>query len=113
MTNKYKQGEIGHRNWGLWEVLDCGESFCLKRLTLRCYSSISKQRHNYRSETWVVIAGSGTVTIDDDRFAATVGDVFYINAQQIHRLSAGEEGMVVIELQKGTLLDENDIERFV
>lgn len=112
MTNKYTIHETGTRKWGMWEVLDVGTYYCLKRLILKENTSISKQRHNHRAETWIVIAGKGSVAINGEIFEANVGDVFYIPVYAIHQLSSSNEKISVIELQKGDILDENDIERF-
>lgn len=112
MSNKYSIGEVGVRHWGQWEVLDVGEEFCLKRLTLDPNKQISKQHHYYRDETWIIVSGSGEVLIEDSLFPANVGGVFYIEKNKIHQLRSNESGIVVIELQKGSLLDEKDIIRF-
>lgn len=110
--NKYQIGETDQRTWGTWEVLDAGEGFCLKRLFLLPFQKISKQRHQYRGETWIIATGSGRVLIDKTWHHATPGNVFRIPKEQIHQLESLGEGLTVIELQTGKTLDEADIERF-
>lgn len=110
--NKYQIGETDQRSWGTWEVLDAGEGFCLKRLSLIPFHRISKQRHQHRNETWIIATGSGRVLIDATWHQAIPGDVFRIQKQQIHQLESLGEGLTVIELQTGEILDEKDIERF-
>ncbi len=112
MASKYTNGEKGQRNWGSWEVIKTDTNYCLKRLVLFPNSHISLQRHFFRSETWVITRGNGVVHIDDVNMSAKTGDIFNIEKKQIHQLKSGSEGMEVIELQTGELLDEQDIERF-
>lgn len=109
--NKYKIGDTDQRPWGTWEVLDAGNSFCLKRLTLSPCQRISKQRHQHRAETWIIVSGSGRVLIENRWNIANPGDVFRIQKRQIHQLESLETGLIVIELQSGDILDEADIER--
>lgn len=110
--NNYKIGEKDTRSWGTWEVIDAGDSFCLKRLKLYPNQHISKQRHQFRSETWIITFGSGRVLIDDAWYDACEGDVFNIPGKIVHQLVSHDNGLTVIELQKGSILDESDIERF-
>lgn len=112
MVNHYSLAEVGNRKWGFWEVLDSGSGFCMKRLKVNPRSSLSKQKHFHRAETWIVVAGNGSVLIEDTISPARVGDVFYIPMNAIHQLLSGAEGIEVIELQKGEILDENDIVRY-
>ena len=112
MATTYKNGEKGLRSWGSWEVVKTDESYCLKRLVLSPNSQISVQRHQFRSETWIITRGSGMVRIEDQTFVANTGDIFNIEKMEIHQLMSGPEGLEVIELQTGELLDEKDIERF-
>lgn len=111
--NKYTIGEIGQRDWGSWEVIDVGENFCLKKLILLPHSQISKQRHQFRSETWVIAAGAAQILINEQWYSALPGMIFRIQEKEIHQLRSLEYGVTVIELQKGEILDESDIERFL
>lgn len=110
--NNYQVGETDQRTWGTWEVLDAGEGFCLKRLTLLPCKKISRQRHQHRNETWIIAAGTGRVLIDNNWYPASPGNVFRISMKEIHQLESQEDGLTVIELQTGKILDEKDIERF-
>ena len=111
--NKYNIGDTDERSWGTWEVLDAGEGFCLKRLILKPTQKISRQKHKYRNETWIVVAGSGRVLINETWYTAEVGSVFRISKEEIHQLESFDKGLVVIELQSGEILDELDIERYI
>ena len=110
--NKYNIGDTDRRVWGTWEVIDSGEGFCLKRLTLIPCKRISRQRHQHRNETWVIVAGTGRVLIDKIWYSAKIGDIFRIPKETIHQLESSDDGLTVIELQTGKILDEADIERF-
>jgi mannose-1-phosphate guanylyltransferase len=60
----------------------------------------------------VVVAGEGTIECDDRQLAAAVGTTVFIPVGGLHRASAGAEALEIIEVQRGCLLSEEDIERF-
>ncbi|MDE5842317.1 MAG: cupin domain-containing protein [Muribaculaceae bacterium] len=104
------------RRWGEYRVLDrieCGDGFCAltKQLVLRPGASISYQRHNCRNEVWTFIDGEGEIVLDDARRRVRRGDVINIAKGQMHALRAITP-LTFIEVQHGSNLVEEDIERF-
>jgi mannose-6-phosphate isomerase-like protein (cupin superfamily) len=105
-----------HRPWGWYETLlppepeGCG--YAVKRLWLQPQGRISLQRHRQRSEHWVVVAGSGLLECAEDRIEAHPGVTLEVPLGAIHRASSGPEGLLIIEVQRGMVLREDDIERF-
>lgn len=107
-------GDFGRteRPWGWFEGLGRGEGYLVKRLWIGPGARISLQRHAHRVEHWVVVAGSGVLESDGQRLEAGAGTTFFIAPGAIHRASAGPSGLEIIEVQRGALLQEADIERF-
>lgn len=104
------------RRWGTYKVIDnieFADGFCAltKQLTLNPGCSISYQRHTFRDEIWTFIDGEGTIVIDDEIKTVHRGDVIVINRGQKHALKA-RTSLTFIEVQKGSNLVEEDIERF-
>ena len=94
-------------------MLDRGSAYCLKRLRVEPGQRISLQRHLGRSERWTVVAGRGLAWVDGVEHRLDIGDALQIPRGSTHRLAcAGDEPLVVIEVQLGSRLDEDDIERF-
>ncbi len=116
MTTKriftYSTGDRDERPWGSWEVLYVNTSCAIKRIIVAPGQVLSLQRHRYRSEHWVVIAGRARVTVDDAVFEAAANTAVFIPKMSIHRIEcSGEENLEFIEVQVGDRLDESDIER--
>lgn len=110
---QYTVGERGERPWGSWCVLDMQPYTVVKRLILVPGGRISLQRHNHRSERWVVLKGVATVLCDNETICLGKGESAIIPSGAIHRLSNDqEEALEVLEVQIGDLLSEEDIERF-
>lgn len=104
------------RRWGSYKVIDNIEfkdGFCAltKQLTLNPGCSISYQRHKYRDEVWTFIDGEGEIVIDGLRQNVSRGDTVTISKGQKHALKAITP-LTFIEVQRGSNLIEEDIERF-
>lgn len=104
------------RRWGEYKVIDNIEfpdGFCAltKQLTLRAGCSISYQRHTYRDEVWTFIDGEGEIVLDGERKPVKRGDVVNIPRSSLHALRATTP-LTFIEVQQGSNLVEEDIERF-
>lgn len=109
----YNVGEKGVRPWGEWQVLDMQPHVVVKRLLLRPGGRISLQRHQHRTERWIVTAGVATVVCDNNLMHLNVGESIMIPSGSIHRLSNnGTAPLALIEVQIGNYLSEEDIERF-
>jgi mannose-1-phosphate guanylyltransferase len=102
-----------HRPWGSFTVLEEGANHKIKRLAVKPGACISLQLHQHRSEHWVVVEGEARVTKDSEQLVLTRDQSTYIPAGTRHRLeNAGSEPLIVIEVQTGRYLGEDDIQRF-
>jgi mannose-6-phosphate isomerase-like protein (cupin superfamily) len=102
---------VVERPWGWFEPLGSGEGYLVKRLCIRAGQRISLQRHHHRSEHWVVVSGRGTLVCDTQNHEATAGCTLLIPCGALHRASAGDQDLLIVEVQRGALLSEDDIER--
>jgi len=103
-----------YRPWGWYETLLMEEGrFQVKRILVYPKGSLSLQSHKYRSEHWVVVNGTGNVTIDDQVKVITEGESVYIPVGAKHRIeNPGKKPMIFIEVQTGSYLQEDDIVRY-
>ena len=102
-----------HRPWGWFESLAIGERFQVKRIYVKPGGSLSLQSHNHRSEHWIVVAGTAKVTIDDESKIITEGQSIYVPLGSKHRMeNPGKLPMLLIEVQIGSYLGEDDIIRY-
>lgn len=114
--NNIPQAEIfpkDHRPWGWFESLTVSDKFQVKRIQVDPGASLSLQSHKYRSEHWIVVSGVAKVTVGDQIENLTEGQSVYVPVGKIHRMeNPGKEPMVLIEVQTGTYLGEDDIVRY-
>lgn len=102
-----------HRPWGTYTVLEEGNGFKIKRIEVKPGSSLSLQMHHHRSEHWIVVSGMAKVTIGDRELFVSTNESAYIHAGNKHRLeNPGLLRLVMIEVQSGGYLGEDDIVRF-
>ena len=102
-----------YRPWGWFESLAMGEGFQVKRIHVKPGAALSLQSHERRSEHWIVVEGTARVTIDDTVQTMAEGQSVYVPLGARHRLeNPGEFPMVLIEVQIGTYLGEDDIVRY-
>lgn len=102
-----------HRPWGQFESLERAENYQVKKLQIHPGGKISLQSHTKRSEHWVVVEGVATVVREGETYRLPVNHSIRIAPEQTHRLENREEGnLVVIEVQIGEYLGEDDITRF-
>jgi mannose-6-phosphate isomerase len=105
-------GERDERPWGTYVVVDEGESFLVKRITVRPGHRLSYQRHNRRDEHWVVVSGSGFVTVDGVDERVGVGSEVNVRRTAAHRVTNdGSADLTFVEVQTGDYFGEDDIER--
>lgn len=113
MINNYKRGDHDTRPWGEWEVIDCGNGFCVKRITVNPKGILSLQLHHFRAEHWIIVNGTATVTLEDEIITKKAGENVYIPIETKHRIqNNAAEPLIFIEIQSGKNLDENDIVRY-
>ena len=102
-----------HRPWGWFESLVIGARFQVKRIVVHPGAALSLQSHHHRSEHWIVVEGTARVTVDDDIRLVTENQSLYIPLGSVHRLeNPGKVDMVLIEVQTGSYLGEDDIIRY-
>lgn len=102
-----------HRPWGSYETMDRGERFQTKRIIVKPGAKLSLQKHQHRSEHWIIVSGVARVTVDDDVRLLHENESTYVPLGSKHRLeNPGTEPLYLIEVQCGTYLGEDDIERF-
>ena len=106
-------GEIVKRPWGTYEVLIESEGYKVKRITVVPGGRLSLQSHQRRAEHWVVVTGIPTVTVGENVQKVAVNEHVYIPLQAKHRLeNYTDELVVLIEVQSGPYLGEDDIIRY-
>ncbi|MFI8981138.1 UNVERIFIED_CONTAM: algA [Trichonephila clavipes] len=102
-----------YRPWGSYDSLDSGNRFQVKRIVVKPGASLSLQKHHHRAEHWIVVSGTARVTCDDKTFLLWENQSTYIPIAAIHRLAnPGKIPLEIIEVQSGSYLGEDDIERF-
>lgn len=99
------------RPWGWYETLAEDRGYLIKRLWIDPGQRLSLQRHRHREEHWIVVAGGGELHLEGEVTPLKVGQTVHIPNGAVHRASASPEGLLIVEVQRGSLLSEDDIER--
>jgi mannose-1-phosphate guanylyltransferase len=102
-----------YRPWGKYDLIDTGERYQVKRITVKPGAKLSVQMHNHRAEHWVVVSGEARVTNGDKTFLLSENESTYIPVGVVHSLeNPGKVELELIEVQSGNYLGEDDIVRF-
>ena len=102
-----------HRPWGKYINLYTGKGFLLKELLINPKSSISLQKHTYRSERWTIISGKPKITINKNKFFKNPNEVVSIPKGAVHRIeNLFNKPVQIVEVQTGSILKESDIVRY-
>lgn len=102
-----------HRPWGTYTILEEGPRFKIKRIVVKPGGHLSLQMHHHRSEHWIVVSGMARVVNGDNELFVNSNESTYIPAGNKHRLeNPGVVDLVMIEVQSGDYLGEDDIVRF-
>jgi mannose-1-phosphate guanylyltransferase len=102
-----------YRPWGGYSSLIVGERYQVKRLFVNPGKSLSLQRHRHRSEHWVVVRGTAEVTVGPKIEILSENQSIYVPLGEVHRLAnRGKIPLELVEVQTGSYLGEDDIERF-
>ncbi len=110
--NCYKIHKTAHRPWGTYTILDEGLGYKVKRIVVYPKQRLSLQHHHHRSEHWVVVQGIAEVVNGDENLKLSQNQSVYIKQGDIHRLvNIGQQPLVLIEVQCGNYLGEDDIVR--
>ena len=111
--SEYKIHREVYRPWGKYDSIDFGARDQVKRITVNPGQKLSIQKHFHRSEHWIVVAGTASVTNGDDVILVTEDQSTYIPLGTIHALeNPGKIPLEMIEVQTGSYLGEDDIIRF-
>jgi mannose-1-phosphate guanylyltransferase / mannose-6-phosphate isomerase len=101
-----------HRPWGSYQSLDLGDRYQVKRIVVKQGGRLSLQLHHHRAEHWVVVRGTARVTIGDQMRMLHENESIYVPIGSQHRLeNPGKIDLELIEVQTGSYLGEDDIER--
>lgn len=104
---------VDHRPWGHFETLILANRFQVKRIVVKPGAALSLQSHHHRAEHWIVVEGTAKVTVDDKVQLVTENQSVYIPLGAVHRMeNPGKVDMVLIEVQTGSYLGEDDIIRY-
>jgi len=102
-----------YRPWGWYESLVLGDRFQVKRIVVDPGAALSLQSHFHRSEHWIVVSGTARVTVDDEIKLISENQSVYIPVGAVHRMeNPGKVPLVLIEVQTGSYLEEDDIVRY-
>lgn len=102
-----------YRPWGSYDSVDNGKRFQVKRISVKPGACLSLQMHHHRAEHWIVVSGTAEVTCDENVFLLCENQSTYIPIASVHRLrNPGKIPLEIIEVQSGSYLGEDDIERF-
>ena len=100
------------RPWGTYEILLEEKNYKVKRIIVFPQKRLSLQRHNYRAEDWVIVEGTGLVTLRDQQIVVSPGSIVHVALREIHRVeNNGDKNLEFIEVQTGSYFGEDDIER--
>ena len=101
------------RPWGTYTVLEEGEGYKIKRIEVKPQGALSLQMHHHRSEHWVVVSGTAKVVCNDRESLVMTNESVYIPVGHKHMVeNPGVVDLVMIEVQSGDYLGEDDIVRF-
>ena len=104
---------IDHRPWGWFESLAIGDRFQVKRIVVKQGAALSLQSHQHRSEHWIIVQGTARVTLGETEKLLAENESIYIPLGAVHRIAnTGKVPVVMIEVQTGAYLGEDDILRY-
>lgn len=105
--------ERGERPWGTYTVLEENRHYKIKRIEVLPGQRLSLQKHHHRSEHWIVVSGTALVTCGEQQYTVNINESTFIPIGEQHRLeNPGKIPLVIIEVQSGEYLGEDDIVRF-
>ena len=112
VSNLHNIHLTAHRPWGTYTVLEEKKGYKIKTIVVKPNKQLSLQKHLHRSEHWIVVSGTATVTVGNEKKLIRPNESTYIKIGEIHRLSnEGKIPVVLIEAQVGEYTGEDDIVR--
>ncbi|WP_323751850.1 mannose-1-phosphate guanylyltransferase/mannose-6-phosphate isomerase [Marinobacter sp.] len=117
LKNDDRNEHINHREvyrpWGVYDSIDSGERYQVKRITVKPGAKLSVQMHHHRAEHWIVVSGTAQVTNGEKTYLVTENQSTFIPVGQVHSLeNPGVIDLELIEVQSGSYLGEDDIVRY-
>ncbi len=110
--NEWETHREVYRPWGKYDLIDYGERYQVKKITVKPGASLSLQKHQYRAEHWIVVIGTAKVTKGKKTLMLSENESVYIPIGVVHALeNPGQIDLELIEIQSGTYLGEDDIIR--
>ena len=101
-----------YRPWGKYDLIDYGDRYQVKRITVKPGAALSLQKHQHRAEHWTVLVGTAKVTKGEEVLILAENESVYIPIGEVHALeNPGEVDLELIEIQSGEYLGEDDIIR--
>ena len=101
-----------YRPWGIYDSIDSGHRYQVKRIKVKPGAKLSVQMHHHRAEHWIVVSGTAKVTNGKETYLVTENQSTYIPIGQVHSLeNPGVIDLELIEVQSGSYLGEDDIVR--
>jgi len=111
--NEWQLNRQVYRPWGKYDLIDTGDNYQAKRITVKPGAKLSVQMHSHRAEHWIVVSGEARVTNGDKTFLLSENESTYIPVGVVHSLeNPGKVKLELIEVQSGSYLGEDDIVRF-
>ncbi|TAF05717.1 MAG: cupin domain-containing protein [Nostocales cyanobacterium] len=102
----------GERYWGNVEVIEQGNNYRISRVEIKPRHGIKPQIHYHRHEHWVVVSGVAKVTCGDEEIFLNRNQSTYVPAATLHKVeNPGSIPLVILEIQNGEYLGEDDTER--
>lgn len=102
-----------YRPWGVYDSIDNGQRYQVKRITVNPAAKLSVQMHHHRAEHWIVVSGTAKVSVDGETKLVAENESVYIPIGSVHSLeNPGKIPLELIEIQSGGYLGEDDIVRF-
>jgi mannose-1-phosphate guanylyltransferase len=110
--NEWETHREVYRPWGKYDLIDYGNRYQVKKITVKPGAALSLQKHQHRAEHWIVVIGTAKVTKGEKTFLLAENESVYIPIGVVHALeNPGESDLELIEIQSGTYLGEDDIIR--
>jgi mannose-1-phosphate guanylyltransferase/mannose-6-phosphate isomerase len=104
---------MDYRPWGQFDLIDQGDNFQVKRITMKPHEKLSLQLHHQRAEHWIIVSGTARVQLGDDIITLQENQSIYIPMGAKHSLENPTDlPLELIEVQTGAYLGEDDIVRF-
>ncbi|EXU80028.1 mannose-1-phosphate guanyltransferase [Comamonas aquatica DA1877] len=110
-SEHYNHREV-YRPWGIYDSIEKGTRYQVKRITVKPGAKLSVQMHHHRAEHWIVVSGTAQISNGDKTYLLTENQSTYIPVGQVHALeNPGKIPLELIEVQSGSYLGEDDIVR--